>query len=127
MIQVAAAIITDPQGRILVCRRGPGGNCANLWEFPGGKLEAGESPECCAVRECLEELDVQIIVDGLFDQLTYSYPDRTIQFYFYRAHIESGSPVCSVHTELKWVYPAMLEPETFCPADIAMVRRLKNH
>lgn len=127
MIQVSAAIITDSEGRILICRRQNSGDCANLWEFPGGKLEKEESPELCVIRECLEELGIRIRTGGLFDQFLYHYPERTIQFYFFQAQIESGDPVCRVHSELKWVCPQDLEPETFCPADVSMVKRLQKH
>lgn len=126
MLQVSAAIIRDTGGQILICRRGPGGNCAYLWEFPGGKQEEGETPEDCLIRECREELGIEIVSDGLYERLSYSYPDRTICFHFFNAHIRKGEPEIRVHSELKWVHPGDLVPESFCPADIAMVRRLKN-
>ena len=61
MLQVSAAIIRNAKGQILVCRRGPGGNCAYLWEFPGGKQEPSESPEECLMRECQEELGIALV------------------------------------------------------------------
>ena len=56
MTQVAAVILTDEEGKILICKRGEGGSCAHLWEMPGGKVEQGETPAQAAVRECREEL-----------------------------------------------------------------------
>ena len=63
-VRVAAAIIRNADGRILICRRGQGGSCAFLWEFPGGKQEQGENMEECLVRECREELGIEIAVRG---------------------------------------------------------------
>lgn len=59
MLHVAAVILRRDE-KVLICRRGPGGSCGNLWEFPGGKVEPGESPADCARRECREELGVEV-------------------------------------------------------------------
>ena len=67
MTEVAAVILTDEQDKILICRRGAGGNCAYLWEFPGGKREAGESLAACAVRECREELNIEVELGAVYD------------------------------------------------------------
>lgn len=126
MLQVSAAIIRNAKGQILVCRRGPGGNCAYLWEFPGGKQEPSESPEECLMRECQEELGIEIVVEGLYERFSYAYPDKTIDFHFFNAHIAKGSPEIRVHSEIKWVSPQELIPEDFCPADVTMVRQLRD-
>ena len=97
MLFVAAAIILDGEGRILICRRGPGGNCAYLWEFPGGKLETGESPEACVQRECREELEVELRLTGVFDEFVFEYPDREISFTFFKAEIAGGQLRLNVH------------------------------
>ena len=85
MIRVSAAIIKNQDDEILICQRGPGGSCQFLWEFPGGKIEEEESPEECLVRECKEELDIDISVQKLFAHTTYSYPERDIEFLFFYA------------------------------------------
>ena len=78
--------------KILICRRGPGGSCGYLWEFPGGKIEPGETGEDCAVRECREELGVEIQLQGLREETVYEYPDGLYGFVFYDGVIISGEP-----------------------------------
>ena len=68
MILVSAAIIRNTAGEILICQRGAGGSCAFLWEFPGGKQEAGETAADCLVRECREELGIEIDIVALLEQ-----------------------------------------------------------
>ena len=124
MTRVSAAIITNSDNEILICRRGPGGSCQFLWEFPGGKIEQGESPEECLVRECLEELEIEIEVLDLFEQTKYSYPEREIEFMFFSASLKKGVPTLNVHNSIKWVSPDMLKEYEFCPADVFVVERL---
>lgn len=123
MLQVAAAIIRRG-GRILICRRGPGGNCAWLWEFPGGKLEPGETPDQCAVRECREELGADIRVTGEYGKCRYRYPDREIALTFLDAELFAGEPRLTVHSDMRWVTPGELTGYTFCPADREIILRL---
>ena len=124
MTRVSAAIITNSDNEILICRRGPGGSCQFLWEFPGGKIEQGESPEECLVRECLEELEIEIEVLDLFEETKYSYPEREIEFMFFSASLKKGVPTPNVHYSIKWVSPDMLGEYEFCPADVFVVERL---
>ena len=124
MTRVSAAIITNSDNEILICRRGPGGSCQFLWEFPGGKIEQGESPEECLIRECLEELEIEIEVLDLFEQTKYSYPEREIEFMFFSASLKKGVPTLNVHNSIKWVSPDMLKEYEFCPADVFVVERL---
>lgn len=124
-IEVAAAIIRR-NGQIFLCRRGEGGSCAFLWEFPGGKLETDESPEACLTRECQEELQVEIEVDGLYDQFDYEYPDKVIRFYFYDARIIRGEPQLKVHTDARWLWPRELIQFDACPADVTLIKKLSE-
>ena len=124
MLHVTAAILRNGAGELLICRRGPGGSCGGLWEFPGGKVEPGESEEACVARECREELAVDIALDGVYDRFTYAYPEREIAFTFFTGRIPAGSPVCTVHEAIAWVRRADLGPYPFCPADEGLVRRL---
>ena len=127
MTRVSAAIITNSDNEILICRRGPGGSCQFLWEFPGGKIEQGESPEECLVRECLEELEIEIEILELFEQTKYSYPERDIEFMFFSASLKNGIPTPSVHDSIKWVSPDMLPDYEFCPADVSVVGKLSKY
>ena len=124
MTRVSAAIITNSDNEILICRRGPGGSCQFLWEFPGGKIEPGESPEECLVRECLEELEIDVDIRDLFEQVKYSYPESDIEFMFFRASLKKGVPIPSVHKDIKWVSPDRLKEYEFCPADVYVVEKL---
>ena len=108
MILVSAAIIRNTAGEILICQRGAGGSCAFLWEFPGGKQEAGETAADCLVRECREELGIEIDIVALIEQTSYTYPDNKIGLSFFAAQITGGVPQKSVHQEILWVRPAEL-------------------
>lgn len=124
MIDVSAAIIKNVTGEVLICRRGAGGSCAYLWEFPGGKQEDGETPKECLVRECKEELGIEIVVGMVFARTFYQCPERGIRFTFFLAEIISGTPRLSVHLEVQWVKPKDLLNYEFCPADVEVVEKL---
>ena len=123
MKRIAAAVLRK-DGRILICRRGPGGNCGGLWEFPGGKIEPGETGEDCAARECREELGATVRLHGLREELCYDYPDGRYCFLFYDGVIAKGEPEKRVHQEIRWALPEELPAFVFCPADIPLVKRL---
>lgn len=123
MIHVAAAIIRR-NGRLLLCRRGPGGSCAHLWEFPGGKLEPGEDAAAAAARECREELGVVLRLGPLYAECRHRYPDREVGIRFFLAEIADGEPRRTVHEELRWAAPQELSQFEFCPADAELVPRL---
>ena len=126
MILVSAAIIRNTAGEILICQRGAGGSCAFLWEFPGGKQEAGETAADCLVRECREELGIEIDIVALLEQTSYTYPDNKIGLSFFAAKITGGVPQKSVHQKILWVRPAELLQYQFCPADTEIVSRLAH-
>ena len=123
-IEVSAAIFSNERDEILICRRGPGGNCAFLWEFPGGKREPGESFENCLIRECREELEVEIEVGELFMRTDYDYPEYSVRLLFFKAKIRSGVLKMDVHSAMQWVPREELERHEFCPADRDVVRKL---
>ena len=124
-IKVTCAIITI-KNKILAVQRSRVMSLPMKWEFPGGKIEPGESPEECVVRECREELEIDIEVRDLFEQMTYSYPEREFEFLFFRASMTDGVPLASVHNCIKWVSPDMLEKYKFCPADVFVVEKLSK-
>ncbi len=124
MIEVTAAIIRNEKNELLICQRGPGGSCAHLWEFPGGKREPDETLEACLKRECLEELNIEIEVDRFFNETVYAYPDKEVHLFFYLAHIIKGEPELTVHADMTWARPERLCEYPFCPADISILERL---
>jgi 8-oxo-dGTP diphosphatase len=123
MIHVAAAILRKDD-KILICQRGAGGNCEYLWEFPGGKQDTGETMEQCLIRECREELEIEIGIKSIFAETTWQYPDRKIAFTFFNAELIQGEPVKNVHKILQWVSPNELVDYEFCPADVGIVDKL---
>lgn len=121
--KVTAAIIRL-EDRILICQRAEGGSCPGLWEFPGGKLEAGESLEECLIRECKEELGMHIGIQDVYMQTSYKYSDKEMDFIFFRAEMINGEIKMKVHQDIKWVKVQELDDYIFCPADVEVVRRL---
>lgn len=123
-ITVGAAVISDAQGRVLLCRRIDGGSVAGLWEFPGGKCEPGEDMAACVQRECREELGIELGPCEPLDSFAAEYPDKLIDFGFVRTTIVSGDPHGTVHDRVEWVAPVDLPSYELCPADIRVARYL---
>ena len=119
MIEVSAGIVVDREGRILICQRGEGRNNAHLWEFPGGKREAGESAADCLIRELQEELHLPVTDVQEVD----SWPHGEIRFTFLRAKTDA-QPVLTEHEAARFVFPREMLDYDFCPADIPMARKL---
>ena len=119
MIEVSAGIVYDREGRILICQRGEGRNNAHLWEFPGGKLEPGESPEDCLVRELQEELSLPVTVRGI----RCTGESQGILFYFIEADTDA-QPIPTEHEAVAFVCPRELLRYPFCPADSLVARQL---
>ncbi|GBF72545.1 NUDIX hydrolase [Paenibacillus sp. 598K] len=124
MLEVAAAIIEDEDGRVLIARRAAGKSQAGMWEFPGGKLEPGESPEACLRRELLEEMGIEIEPYAYFGTNEHAYATVTIRLIAYRASYASGAIVLVDHDAYQWVTLQELSDYGFAPADIPFVERL---
>lgn len=122
-IEVVAAII-EKDGKILICRRAENKTRALKWEFPGGKIEPGETPEQAVLRECREELDVDLCVKGEFMRVLHSYPDIEIQLTVFRTAIIGSDPRCIEHKEIRFVYPLELADFELCPADITVAEKI---
>lgn len=116
MIKVTAAIIRDGD-KFLICQRPKGKNCELLWEFPGGKIEPGETAEQCIIRECQEELGVTLRVIRKLTEVTHKYPDQTVHLQFFITEIESGKLIRKEHASFKWITPVEASEYSFCPAD----------
>ena len=119
MIEVSAGIVYDSEGRILICQRGEGRNNAHLWEFPGGKIEKGESPEDCLVRELLEELSLPIRVR----RIRCTGEAQGILFHFIEAETDA-QPIPTEHECVKFIRPRDMLAYDFCPADTLVARQL---
>lgn len=123
-VEVAAALILRG-GRFLACQRPLHKARGDLWEFVGGKLEPGETPAEALVRECREELAVEITAGREFMQLSHTYPDLTVQLHvLYAALPENVQPVLLEHTDARWLTPAEATAYPFCPADAPVLEAL---
>lgn len=125
MIQVAAAVIIK-DSKCLITRRSPGQNLAGLWEFPGGKLEPGETPEGCLQREIREELAIDVTVGPLIAESRFGYPSGSIHLLAYQAAWKGGKLSLSVHDDYAWVSADKLLDYEYPPADIPILQELIN-
>lgn len=123
-IKVAAAIIVDG-GRIFATQRGYGA-FKDGWEFPGGKVEAGETSREALAREIREELDTEIRVGELFETVEYDYPDFHLSMDCFICTVRSGGLVLKEHEAARWLTAETLETVEWLPADRGLIKRLKG-
>ena len=114
---VVTAAINEKAGAVLIVRKAPGKRHAGRWEFPGGKVEAGEGPEDCLQREIMEELGIRVRVDGFVCESRYRYPHAAIRLLAYRVEWLSGDIRLSDHDDAAWVRPQGLADWDLLPAD----------
>lgn len=123
-IIVVAAVIRDAEHRLLLAKRPDGAHMGGLWEFPGGKVEAGETPQEALQRELREELGVASVVGDPITFAVHSEPGRAIVLLFFSASVGESVPYAAEGQELAWVPPAELAAYPTPPADAELVRRL---
>jgi mutator protein MutT len=123
MVEVVAAIIRK-EGKILITQRLNDVHLARLWEFPGGKVEAGESLDAALQREIREELGVDIAVQDKFYSVEHDYPGKPVRLHFFNCVIKKGKPEAVGVADLRWVLPAELAHFEFPPADEKLIERL---
>ena len=125
IIRVTAAIIVH-EGSILIAQRHPSDRLAGMWEFPGGKMEAGETPEQCLARELQEELAMDAVIGNFLGSCVYHYDHLSIDLMAYRV-FWNGSPFrLNSHQDCRWVSPGQLADFPFTPADLPFVHRLAS-
>lgn len=126
LLIVAACALVDPDGRVLIAERPPGKAMAGLWEFPGGKVEAGERPEDTLIRELSEELGITVR-EACLAPLTFAshaYPDFHLLMPLYVCRRWEGQIAAKEHTRLAWVRPNRLRDYKMPPADEPLVSHL---
>lgn len=123
-VEVSAALIFR-DGRLLIARRHAGSHLGGLWEFPGGKLEAGETFEQCLIREIREELGVEISVGELFEEISHDYPEKSVRLKFFICQLLSGEPQPLGCAGVKWVLKTELAGFEFPAADARLLQKLK--
>ena len=128
LLLVAAAALVDGDGRVLICKRPVGKQLAGLWEFPGGKVEPGETPEQCLVRELEEELGVVARIDCLapFVFASHAYEDVHLLMPLYLLRRWDGFVERREHADLAWVRPGRLADYPMPPADIPLCAHLRD-
>jgi len=125
---VAAAALIDIDGRVLICQRPEGKQLAGLWEFPGGKVEAGETPEACLIRELKEELDITVTESCLapFVFSSFGYESFHLVMPLFLCRRWDGVVTAREHSGLAWVKPSRLGDYPMPPADAPLVAWLRD-
>lgn len=125
MTEVVAALIWDGN-RFLACQRPAHKARGLLWEFVGGKVEPGESREEALIRECREELAVEVCVGGVFMEVDHVYPDLTVHLTLFHASIARGRIQLLEHNDARWITVEEVDQYPFCPADEEILAELKR-
>lgn len=125
-IRVVAAIIRDGNGRIFATQRGYG-PYKDGWEFPGGKIEEGETPQNALKREIREELDAEIRVRESAGHIEYDYPEFHLSMDCFFCTLLSESMTLKEHEAAKWLSPEELDSVAWLPADLSLIERLKTN
>ncbi len=123
---VAAGILSDAAGRVLIAERIGGGPFHGLWEFPGGKIAEGESPAQALSRELAEELGIEVTACTSFMSLRHEYDDRVVSIEFFIVSEWNSDPVGREGQELRWVPANSLNAGELLPANIPVVAALKQ-
>lgn len=121
--EVVAALIWD-KDRFMICQRPEHKARGLLWEFAGGKVEAGETDRQALVRECREELDIEIEPMDLFMEVIHQYPDLLVRLKLFNSRIVRGEPVMLEHNDIRWIAAEEIPMYDFCPADEEILKKL---
>ena len=122
---IVAAGVVRHDGRILLTRRLEGAHLGGMWEFPGGKVEAGEDPAATVVRECSEECAIDVTVEDIFDVTFHAYPGKNVLLLFYSCRLGARKHVEHIGVaDHRWVLPVELKDHPLPPPDERVVRKL---
>ena len=124
-IEVSAALIFH-HGKLIIAQRHADSHLGGLWEFPGGKREAGETFEQCLVREIREELGVEISVGELFEEIIHDYPEKSVHLKFFLCKLLSGEPQPLDCAAVKWLEKSQLAAYEFPAADAQLLQKLSR-
>ena len=126
-VHVVGAVIENEQGELLAALRSHVMTLPNCWEFPGGKIEAGETRQEALRREIQEELECMITVGEAVEDTTYEYDKVIVRLETFMATIVEGNPVAAEHAELRWITRDQLDTLEWAPADIPAIEKLKKY
>lgn len=125
IVEVVAALIWNGD-KFMICQRPANKKRGLLWEFVGGKVEKDESKIQALIRECKEELNIDIEVDNEFISVKHTYPDIIINLTVFNSKIINGNPTLLEHNDLKWITKEEISNYKFCPADEVVLEKIKN-
>ena len=123
MIKVTAGIV-EKDGKLLIAKRKSGKSIESLWEFPGGKLEEGESLEECLKRELMEELNIEVKVDSYLCSSFFNHKGKEMELLAYRASYVAGELKMFDHDDIRWVNPSEFNNYEFIEPDKVIIRKL---
>ena len=124
MTEVVAALIWDGP-KFMICQRPAHKTRGLLWEFVGGKVEPGETKPQALIRECREELAVELAVGDVFMDVFHEYPDLTVHLTLFHASIAHGEPQKLEHNDIRWISVSEIPDYDFCPADEEILKKLR--
>lgn len=125
MIEVVCAVMEDGNGRFLACQRPKDKHLGGLWEFPGGKIDPGESPQAALIREISEELAVGIEVDGSLRAVVCNYGLKQIRLHPFRCRIVRGEPHPVEHERILWCAPGDFDSLEWAEADVPILEEIR--
>ena len=123
--EVVAALIWE-QDKFMICQRPAHKARGLLWEFVGGKVEPGETREQALIRECREELAVELDMGGVCTEVVHKYPYLTVHLTLFHAAIREGTPEKLEHEDIRWITVNEIDQYVFCPADEEILAKLKR-
>lgn len=128
VLLVVAVALVDVDGRVLIAKRPPGKKMAGLWEFPGGKVDAGETPEQALIRELKEELGIDTRQSCLapLTFASHDYDDMHLLMPLFACRVWKGDPVPKEGQELAWVRPVRMKDYPMPPADVPLIAMLRD-
>jgi 8-oxo-dGTP diphosphatase len=125
MMNVVCGVIGDGEGRVLACLRPAGKHLGGLWEFPGGKVEDGESPQSALERELREELGIEVELLEPLEPVVWQYERGTIRLIPWRCRVLQGEPQPIEHERLKWCAPGDFGELEWAAADVPVLEQLQ--
>lgn len=126
MIEVVAGVIFNKEFKVLVAQRPPGSHLAGYWEFPGGKLEPGETPEQALHREFEEEFHIQLQSPQFLAESIYHYESKSVRLLGFTAFFAHGELQAQAHSDYKWLQPEDLSSLNLAPADVPFLPLIAN-
>ena len=126
MIEVVCAVLEDGNGRFLACQRPFGKHLGGLWEFPGGKIDPGESPQSALIREISEELAIGIEVDRPLKAVVCNYGVKQIRLHPFRCRVVRGEPHPVEHEAIRWCAPDEFDSLEWAEADLPILEEIRT-